>query len=216
MEKVQYTKEWLEKTCAESFSYAEVLRKSGRKQGGCAQATLKEKIASYNIDVSHFTLQSWSKGKTKETDPRILSKEKYSLQEVFCDNSPVTQRVLRGYVERHKLIEYKCDTCGCTGEWQDGFISLELDHKDGNNKNNKISNLHYLCPNCHALTETYRGKNKETYKNIPVDEKSFVEALQTTPNIRQALIKLNLSPAGANYSRAKELLNKYQIIQKDI
>ena len=73
-----------------------------------------------------------------------------------------------------------------------------------------------LCPNCHALTETYRGKNKETYKNIPVDEKSFVEALQTTPNIRQALIKLNLSPAGANYSRAKELLNKYQIIQKDI
>nr|DAH09399.1 MAG TPA: NinG recombination protein [Caudoviricetes sp.] len=123
---------------------------------------------------------------------------------------------MRGYVERHKLIEYKCDTCGCTGEWQDGFISLELDHKDGNNKNNKISNLHYLCPNCHALTETYRGKNKETYKNIPVDEKSFVEALQTTPNIRQALIKLNLSPAGANYSRAKELLNKYQIIQKDI
>ena len=216
MEKVQYTKEWLEKTCAESFSYAEVLRKSGRKQGGGAQATLKEKIALYNIDVSHFTLQSWSKGKTKETDPRILSKEKYSLQEVFCDNSPVTQRVLRGYVERHKLIEYKCDTCGCTGEWQDGFISLELDHKDGNNKNNKISNLHYLCPNCHALTETYRGKNKETYKNAPVDEKSFVEALQTTPNIRQALIKLNLSPAGANYSRAKELLNKYQIIQKDI
>jgi hypothetical protein len=123
---------------------------------------------------------------------------------------------LRGYVERHKLIEYKCDTCGCTGEWQDGFISLELDHKDGNNKNNKISNLHYLCPNCHALTETYRGKNKETYKNAPVDEKSFVEALQTTPNIRQALIKLNLSPAGANYSRAKELLNKYQIVQKDI
>lgn len=216
MEKVQYTKEWLEKTCAESFSYAEVLRKSGRKQGGGAQATLKEKIALYNIDVSHFTLQSWSKGKTKETDPRILSKEKYSLQEVFCDNSPVTQRVLRGYVERHKLIEYKCDTCGCTGEWQDGFISLELDHKDGNNKNNKISNLHYLCPNCHALTETYRGKNKETYKNAPVDEKSFVEALQTTPNIRQALIKLNLSPAGANYSRAKGLLNKYQIVQKDI
>ena len=114
------------------------------------------------------------------------------------------------------MIEYKCDTCGCTGEWQDGFISLELDHKDGNNKNNKISNLHYLCPNCHALTETYRGKNKETYKNAPVDEKSFVEALQTTPNIRQALIKLNLSPAGANYSRAKELLNKYQIVQKDI
>ena len=96
------------------------------------------------------------------------------------------------------------------------MISLELDHKDGNNKNNKLSNLHYLCPNCHALTETYRGKNKKIHKSDFVDEKVFVEALQTSPNIRQALIKLNLLPAGANYSRAKRLLDKYQIVQKDI
>ena len=205
MKRVKYTKEWLEKVCAESFSYAEVLRKSGRKQGGGAQATLKEKIALYNIDISHFTFQGWNKGKTKETDPRILSKEKYSLDEIFCENSPVAQRVLRGYIKRHKLIEYKCDTCGCVGEWQGGLISLELDHKDGNNKNNKLSNLHYLCPNCHALTETYRGRNKKIQKSVFVDEKLFVEALQTSPNIHQALIKLNLSPAGANYSRAKEL-----------
>ena len=29
-----------------------------------------------------------------------------------------------------------------------------------NNYNNELTNLRYLCPNCHALTETYRGKNK--------------------------------------------------------
>jgi hypothetical protein len=51
----RYTKEWLEELCAESFSYAEVLRKAGRKQGGGAQDTLKRKIAEYEIDVSHFT-----------------------------------------------------------------------------------------------------------------------------------------------------------------
>ena len=29
-----YTKEWLEELCKDSYSYAEVLTKAGRKQGG--------------------------------------------------------------------------------------------------------------------------------------------------------------------------------------
>lgn len=41
-----------------------------------------------------------------------------------------------------------------------GVIALELDHIDGDNTNNEINNLRFLCPNCHALTSTYRGKNK--------------------------------------------------------
>jgi 5-methylcytosine-specific restriction endonuclease McrA len=39
-------------------------------------------------------------------------------------------------------------------------IPLELEHKDGNCTNHNIENLELLCPNCHALTDTYRGKNK--------------------------------------------------------
>ena len=140
------------------------------------------------------------------------SREKYSLEEVFIKNSPVTQKVLRGYVERHNIIPYRCDICGCDGHWQDSMIALELDHIDGNNTNNEINNLHYLCPNCHALTSTYRGRNKET-SNL-VSEEEFVEALKNTSNIRQALIKLKLSPAGANYTRANNLIQKYNIVQK--
>ena len=41
----------------------------------------------------------------------------------------------------------------------DGIISLEIDHINGDNNDNRIENLHYLCPNCHALTDSYRGKN---------------------------------------------------------
>ena len=158
-----YTKEWLEQLCAESFSLAEVLRKAGRKRGG-SQQTLGKKIQVFNIDTSHFTGQLWNKGKTKETDARIAAfsqnQEKYNLKEVFIQNSPVTQKVLRGYVERHNILEYKCQKCGCDGNWQDGIISLEIDHINGNNTDNRTENLRYLCPNCHALTETYRGKNK--------------------------------------------------------
>jgi len=143
-----------------------------------------------------------------------IGREKYSLEEILIKNSPITQKVLRGYIERHKLIPYKCDICGCDGKWQNGLISLELDHKDGDNKNNEISNLHYLCPNCHALTETYRGRNKESQPNVVVTDEDFIDALSSTSNIRQALIKLNLAPAGANYTRAKSILEEYNIIQK--
>lgn len=154
-----YTKEWLSELCKDSYSYAEVLRKAGRKQGGGTQATLRKKIEEFEIDISHFTGQHWQ-ASPNATLPQYPSREKYSLEEVFVANSPVTQKMLRGYVERHQLIEYKCSNCGCNGQWQNGIISLELDHIDGDNTNNQLSNLRYLCPNCHALTETYRGKNK--------------------------------------------------------
>lgn len=158
-----YTKDWLQELCAQSFSLAEVLRKTGRKGGG-SQQTLKKKIEQFNIDISHFTGQLWNKGKTKQTDERIASyasnMEKYTLNEILVQDSSITQKVLREYIKRHNVLPYVCQTCGCTGEWQNGIISLELDHINGNNKDNRIQNLRYLCPNCHALTETYRGKNK--------------------------------------------------------
>ena len=79
--------------------------------------------------------------------------------------------------------------------------------------NNIEENLQLLCPNCHALTDNYRGKNINK-QHIPIDENQFVEALRSSPNIRQALISLGLAPKGGNYTRAKELLIKYDISQK--
>ena len=166
----KYSKEWLEELCKDSFSYAEVLRKAGRKQGGGAQKTLREKIQLYNIDISHFTGQNWNKGKTKDSDERLLkqsfNQEKYSLEEIFIQNSPVTQKILREYIKRHSLLEYKCQKCGCTGEWQDGIIALQVHHINGDNKDNRLENLQYLCPNCHALTDSYCGKNKSSRINV--------------------------------------------------
>ena len=212
-----YDKEWLEELCASSYSLAEVLSKAGRKPGGGAQQTLKKKIKEFEIDISHFRGQTWNKGLTKEDDDRIASTEKYSLEEVFVKDSKISWKVTRGYLDRHKVIPYVCHNCGCDGNWQGGQIALEVHHEDGDNTNNEISNLHYLCPNCHALTENYRGKNKGANEKFtpktkePIAEDVFVEALQTSPSIRQALLKLGLSAAGANYDRAKALVEKYQI-----
>ena len=129
----KYDKEWLEELCADSYSYAEVLRKAGRKQGGGAQATLKKKIEEFGIDISHFTGMRWHESPNQLPQQ---GREKYNLDEVFVKNSPVTQKVLRGYVERHQVLEYKCINCGCDGNWQGGKIALEIDHIDGDNTNN--------------------------------------------------------------------------------
>lgn len=155
-----YTKEWLQDLCKDSYSLSEVLRKAGRAPGGGNQQNLKKKIQEFKIDNSHFTGQLWKKGKNKETDSRIKSVEKYTLEEILTEDSIITQKVLRGYIERHNVIEYKCVFCGCDGHWFGGIISLELDHINGENNDNRKINLRYLCPNCHATTETYRGKNK--------------------------------------------------------
>lgn len=154
----KYDEKWLREMCENSYSYAEVLTKAGRKQGGGNQSTLRKKIEEFNIDVSHFTGQRWQ-ASPNQLDNKEL-REIYTVEEIFIKNSPVNQKVMRGYVKRHQLLKYQCQQCGCDGNWQGGQISLEIDHIDGDNKNNELSNLRYLCPNCHALTETYRGKNK--------------------------------------------------------
>ena len=64
---------------------------------------------------------------------------------------------------RRKLLEegykeYKCECCGNT-EWMGRPIPLEVHHKDGDRNNNTLENFELLCPNCHAFTDSYRGKN---------------------------------------------------------
>ena len=37
--------------------------------------------------------------------------------------------------------------------------NAQIEHIDGNYKNNAEDNLILLCPNCHSLTSTYKGAN---------------------------------------------------------
>lgn len=147
----KYTKEWLEELCADSYSYAEVLRKAGRAQAGGSQETLKKKIEQFEIDVSHFTGQRW------KHSPNF--QEKYSPENLFIYGSTASNQTLKKYLLQYKLLEYKCSECGCNGNWMGKILALQLHHKDGDHQNNELTNLTFLCPNCHAITDSYGGKN---------------------------------------------------------
>lgn len=64
------------------------------------------------------------------------------------------------------LIEYLCGSCGQHPWWNDQELVLQLEHKDGDPTNNEISNLCFLCPNCHTQTPTYCGKKTRKRGNV--------------------------------------------------
>lgn len=78
--------------------------------------------------------------------------------ELFINNSTVPRCVVRRRIIEQNLLEYKCSCCGIS-EWNGKSISLELDHINGVNNDNRLENLRFLCPNCHSQTVTYGGKN---------------------------------------------------------
>ena len=154
MSKLQkYTKEWLEELCKNSTSYKQVLEKAGRKYSGGNHSYLKSVIEKFGIDTSHFTGQNWAKG------THYTGKRKYTIEEAFTENSNIKRNVIRDYVIKFNLIPYECQTCGNKGEWRNKKMALELDHINGINNDHRLENLRWLCPNCHAITDTYAGKN---------------------------------------------------------
>lgn len=105
------------------------------------------------------------------------------------------------------LIEergHKCEECNLT-HWQGNLIPLELEHTDGNNKNNNKENLKLLCCNCHALTPTWRGRNINTGV-IKVSDSDLLTTYEKCSNIRQTLLEVGLSAKGGNYERLKKLI----------
>jgi hypothetical protein len=84
-------------------------------------------------------------------------------EKIFHEGSCASQSLLRRRPVADGFAEYKCSTPSCpvVDEWLDAPITLQLDHINGDPTDNRVKNLRFLCPNCHAQTPTYvRGKGR--------------------------------------------------------
>ncbi|MFA5760030.1 MAG: HNH endonuclease [Clostridia bacterium] len=131
---------------------------------------------------------------------RITDKDIFKQYSTYCGWD------IKRYIFERKKLKYVCNNCGLL-EWKGKKLSLELHHKNGIINDNRLENLEFLCPNCHSITKNFRGKNIKGKRGVKkVEDSVFINALKTNKNIRQALLSLGLVPKGANYYRAKKLL----------
>lgn len=80
------------------------------------------------------------------------------ISELFATKRIISSTYLKRRMVSSKCLENKCKECGVL-EWRGHDLSLQLDHIDGNRRNNEQSNLRLLCPNCHSITATFAGRN---------------------------------------------------------
>jgi Zn finger protein HypA/HybF involved in hydrogenase expression len=138
------------------------------------------------------------------TDVRIKHQLKFAeLMDLPWDEFETVGHGDNLYVRRRLLIEQegRCNKCE-NYEWFGEPIALELEHKNGTHHDNDRDNIELLCPNCHAMTPTWRGRNKN---NKIVSDDVLLEALRRESSIRRALISVGLAGKGGNYRRCHEL-----------
>lgn len=177
---------------ASSTSKSEICEKlKERGYDNHSLTAVNKRIAYEDISTEHLKGKGWNKNS-------------FDYSKLVTGN-----RVTSAYASRGLILKrgHRCECCGLT-KWLDMDITLEVHHIDGDKLNNDEENLSLLCPNCHALTDTFRGRNMQ---KAYVSDIEFADALQQSKNVRQALLKLNLTPKGANYKRAYEIAMRYSI-----
>lgn len=170
-----------------------------------ARAHKAGKIPTTQLDSS----RAWSRGKTHKQDPRIRSTRSLTHDECFCVNSRVGRAALRLRLINDKLIPYVCSACNSEPEWNRRPLTLQLEHKNGINNDNRLENLCFLCPNCHSQTSTWGGRNSERRPNKSVTDNELLEAFLLKGSACAAFRFLGISEYGMhNYNRLKRILSE--------
>lgn len=150
-----------------SKSFKEVVTKIGYNyRGGAGYAAVKRTLKLRNINIPKYYVSEYTGGG-----------KKYELTDILIENSPYTYtNSLKHKLIKLNLLENKCSKCGNRGIWNNEKLVLHLEHKNGDNCDNRLENLTILCPNCHSQTKTYAGKN--TNKKDPQRYKNRIEYLE--------------------------------------
>lgn len=195
-----------------SSTISEVLFKLGYtfKGNSWGYSQVKRRMDDLNLDYSIF------KGKSAVIKTGRLNNVR--KEDILKENCKHQRTVLRRYVIKNNLIPYKCAICGCT-EWQGKTLSLELDHINGINNDNRLENLRFLCPNCHSQTSTYGSRNQQLNSSeydIPDDLRKMVEKkydevksvkrVSSILGIRRCVVTKIVNESGQKHSNQKYII----------
>lgn len=195
-----------------SSTISEVLFKLGYtvKGNSWGYSQVKRRMDDLNLDYSIF------KGKSAVIKTNKLNNVK--KEDILKENCKHQRTVLRRYIIKNNLIPYKCAICGCT-EWQGKTLSLELDHINGVNNDNRLENLRFLCPNCHSQTSTYGSRNQQINSSeydIPDDLRKVVEEkynevksvkkVSSILGIRRCVVTKIVNETGQKHSNQKYII----------
>jgi hypothetical protein len=152
---IEFDDKQLEAAVAANVSMAGTIRDLGGRPNSNAYGLVKRAIERLGLSTAHWTGQGWSRGTRRPERSKPLS------------SYLSAGRLVQGTWLRRRLIhegvkEHRCEACG-QREWHGRPIPLELDHINGDRTDNRLPNLRLLCPNCHAMTPTYRGRNIGRY-----------------------------------------------------
>ena len=195
-----------------SSTISEVLFKLGYtvKGNSWGYSQVKRRMDDLNLDYSIF------KGKSAVIKTGRLNNVR--KEDILKENCKHQRTVLRRYIIKNNLIPYKCAICGCT-EWQGKTLSLELDHINGINNDNRLENLRFLCPNCHSQTSTYGSRNQQLNNSeydIPDDLRKMVEEkydevksvknVSSILGIRRCVVTKIINESGQKHSNQKYII----------
>lgn len=156
--RTRWTLEELRNAVVKSTTYRQVLLALNLRPLGGNYKTIQRHIQRNAIDVSHFLGQAWARGTTGMPQ---AGRRKLEQMLVAKSDVALTSHRLRNLLIKAGLKPPHCERCGWAERTPDGYLPLELEHINGDRADNRIENLLILCPNCHSLTPTYRGrKNK--------------------------------------------------------
>lgn len=158
--KPKFTQSELESAVRTSQSVRQTLATLNLVGAGGNYATIRRYCEKWNIDTSHFTGQAHNRGKSRRVG-NYSGQKRIPLDELLVEHPKwfVSSHKLKLRLIEDGIFVHKCYRCENT-EWLGVPIALELEHRNGKNTDNRLENLTLLCPNCHAQTPTYRGKNK--------------------------------------------------------